>query len=412
MRSLRRLFRSITALFPFLVLAPSTGLAAYEEYHCADDMVAEVVARAHDEAAPRAPNILMLSGGGSYGAWGAGFIEGWWQNSGKDVELDLITGVSAGSIVSVYVYLQAMAELRAKFLSIDTSDFYKKRFFLTIPFSSSVYATKRPQKKKLMPKLFPNEVIARVAERSADPNAPLLCIGSTRLSTGEFVKWDLVKVARAAQYDLFRTIVRSAIAFPILFEPVDIGGELHADGGVRHDIFVNLSHISMLHVITLEQTIDAHNILDGVNPDLLEGFSVESIEAFEKLDDAEQSRQLKNGARILETIDHEPNAYIVINGKTAIEEVTVEPKLLPLTGRVSGIMLKQSLYGSLYEIHYDLVTNDLHNHWDYFYTRVPESFDKNCKFIEFKPACTRKLYEKAHTAGSADDPWFDEFPAY
>ena len=218
------------------------------------------------------------------------------------------------------------------------------------------------------------------------------------------------------------------MAFPILFEPVKIGGELYADGGVRHDIFVNLSHISVQHVITLEQTINSHNILADIPRDWLEDFSVKSIEDFKALNEEQKSEQLTYAAMILDKIDFEPSAYIVINGKTAIEkDPNIKPKLVPLAGRTITIMLKQSLYGSLYEIYYDLMKDldEEHEHWNFFYTKAPESFDKTCKFIQFEPRCTKKLYKLAKTAGSAETPprwckldesaegpWCPKFPAY
>lgn len=411
MRSHRQIIRSISLSFSLMLLlvTPVIGLSAYVDYHCDENMVGLVIAKADGDDRPA--NILMLSGGGSYGAWGAGFIDGWLKNSGSAVELDMITGVSAGSIVAVYVYLQDLEELHKQFLQIDTQDFYKKRFFLTIPFSSSIYSTK-PQKKILMPQLFPDELIDRMAARSLDIDAPFLCVGSTKISTGEFIEWDLVKIAKAREYDLFRTVLQAAIAFPIMFEPVDINGELYADGGVRHDVFVDMSHLSLQHVITLEQA-KSHSVLSKVSTQLLEDFNVLSLGAFEELSDVEKSEQLSYAARILTAIGYKPNVYIVINGKTTIgEDPNIERKLMPLTERSMGIMLKGSLYGSLYKIYYDMVKDETPRYWNFYYTQVPETFDKNCVFIQFKIECTTKLYNDALAAGSANDPWFEKFPAF
>ena len=409
MRSYCQIFRRITLSFPIVLLTPAIGFSADVDYHCDVNIEELIVAKADGDDRPA--NILMLSGGGSHGAWGAGFIDGWWQNTGSDVELDMITGISAGSIVAVYVYLQDLQELRRQFLQIDTQDFYDKRFIPMIFFSSSVYSTK-PQKKKLMPQLFPNGLIDRMAAKSLVINAPFLCVGSTKISTGEFVKWDLVKIAKAKEYDLFRTVIQAAIAFPILFEPVEIFGELYADGGLRNDVFVHINDVSLQHVITLEKT-KTDTVLSGVPRDLLDDFNVLSLDAYENLDDVQKSEQLNYAARILIDIGYQPNVYIVINGKTNIgTDLNVEPKLGPLARRSVGIMLKGSLYGSLYKTYYDLVKDETPKYWNFYYTQIPESFDESCVFLEFEVECTTKLYQEALDAGSVDEPWFEEFPAF
>ncbi len=398
----------------------------YEEFHCGKGLVTRIVEKAHEDR--RGANVVMLSGGGSYGAWGAGFIDGWWEGSGKDVELDLITGVSAGSFVSVYVYLQDTESLYHKFQQISSDDFYKKRFPLFVPFSSSIHKTRRTQEKNLMPKLFPNEVINRVAAKSEDRNAPLLCVGSTRLATGEFIKWDMVKVAKAKKYDLFRSIMRSAIAFPIMFEPVKIGDELFVDGGLRHDIFVDLTHITVQRLATFEKNNDP--ILKNVPQNLLDGFSVESIADFRNLSELAQIAQLAFIDAILNSVDFEPyesNAYIVINGKTSLPNYEIKSNMLSLAKQTMGIMVKQSLYGSLYEIYYDLSAHSLQEHWDFYYTQAPENFP--CDFTDFDPErCTDPLFVTGREAGKArtfipecevkepedpedyHSPWCPEFP--
>ena len=42
--------------------------------------------------------FLMLSGGGSYGAWGSGFLNGWAHNAAQErPRFDLVTGSSTGA---------------------------------------------------------------------------------------------------------------------------------------------------------------------------------------------------------------------------------------------------------------------------------------------------------------------------
>ncbi|MEL7486453.1 MAG: patatin-like phospholipase family protein, partial [Pseudomonadota bacterium] len=45
-------------------------------------------------------NIAVLSGGGEFGAYGAGFFESYLANSGEGVVFDIVTGVSTGALQS------------------------------------------------------------------------------------------------------------------------------------------------------------------------------------------------------------------------------------------------------------------------------------------------------------------------
>src|SRR5687768_9330629 len=48
---------------------------------------------------PAALQVLVLSGGGSNGSFGAGFLAGWSQ-SGQRPKFDVVTGVSVGAILA------------------------------------------------------------------------------------------------------------------------------------------------------------------------------------------------------------------------------------------------------------------------------------------------------------------------
>jgi hypothetical protein len=49
-------------------------------------------------------NLLSLSGGGQYGAFGAGFLNGW-RESGRRPEFDIVGGVSTGALLATYALL-------------------------------------------------------------------------------------------------------------------------------------------------------------------------------------------------------------------------------------------------------------------------------------------------------------------
>jgi Patatin-like phospholipase len=49
-------------------------------------------------------NILAISGGGTYGAFSAGLLNGW-SDSGKRPKFNIVTGVSTGAIISPFAFL-------------------------------------------------------------------------------------------------------------------------------------------------------------------------------------------------------------------------------------------------------------------------------------------------------------------
>ncbi len=79
-----------------------------------DDIVAAVKARQDDYAAgrqstPPVINILIISGGGDWGAFGAGFLKGWLKVDSKDPlalpQFNAVTGVSTGALIAPFAYL-------------------------------------------------------------------------------------------------------------------------------------------------------------------------------------------------------------------------------------------------------------------------------------------------------------------
>jgi hypothetical protein len=172
-----------------------------------------------------------------------------------------------------------------------------------------------------------------------------------------------------------------------------------------------MGDLSLQTAITLEET-NSDRLID-VPQEMLENFNVLSLDSFRSLSPGAQALQLGYAASILIAADHKPNAYIVINGKTSIGEAPgIRRKLLPLAERSMAMLLKGSLYGSLYKIYYDMVKDETTDYWDFKYTQVPEDFDKSCIFIEFKISCTTKLWDKAFAAGSKSEPWVAKFPAF
>ena len=403
----------------FLSLISLTAFADLSKYHCNEADLTQVARNSHDEPG-RDTNILLMTGGGSKGAWGAGFINGWRED--HEIPVDMITGVSSAAVAATFVYLDDTEGLKDLYLKTTTRDFYRKKFFLFAIFSDSLYST-RVQKKYLKKHILTEEVLKKVAEKSKDTQAPVLCVGTTNINTGKFVMWDLAQIAGDGKFSLYRDVVQASIAFPILFPPVKIDGQHYVDGGLKHNIFVNLRHLGLLHIIALK-TDDPKNKLEKVPKDLLKKFSVTSVEDFiNNDDDAWKKEQIGYTTEILSLIHYKPNAYFVINDNPEIAEEDIRLKLVPLTMRTASIMMKMGTTGSLYKIYYDLNNekSPLRADWQYHYTKTLPEFDSTngcpplnsqCKnFMKFERECTESLYCHAFKEGEKN-AWFNKFPDF
>lgn len=137
-------------------------------------------------------NILALSGGGAFGAFGAGAMVGL-TRSGSRPEFAVVTGVSAGALVAPYAFLGPTwdARLRDVYTSGAAGHLLQSRG-LGVIFGSSLYSGKPLQ--QLVDAYASDEMVQAVA-READKGR-LLLVATTDVATAEPVVWDLGSIAR------------------------------------------------------------------------------------------------------------------------------------------------------------------------------------------------------------------------
>ncbi len=75
--------------------------------------------------------ILVLSGGGSAGAFGAGFLSGW-TKAGTRPDFKVVTGISTGSLQATFAFLgpEYDDKLSEMFTQYGTDEIYTKRSLL------------------------------------------------------------------------------------------------------------------------------------------------------------------------------------------------------------------------------------------------------------------------------------------
>ena len=173
---------------------------------------------------------LVLSGGGSKGAYQVGVIK---KLAEEGKTWDIITGVSVGALNACFLSMYnkneqiiAAKELEHFWLQNvkKDSDSYKgwlPGFLTYIPaiWKGSIYSTK-PLKKLLIN----NFNIDKMKTTDVD-----IHIGVCSLNSG------LYETVNGNHPQILDYILASA-SFPIAFPPIEIGGELYTDGGVRNSV--------------------------------------------------------------------------------------------------------------------------------------------------------------------------------
>ena len=182
-------------------------------------------------------NILALSGGGAFGAFGAGALVGL-TRSGTRAEFAVVTGISTGALIAPYAFLGPTwdAQLRDVYTS-GAADHLLQSRGVGVLFSSSLYSGRPLQ--QLVDVYASDEMIRAIAREAG--KGRLLLVATTDVASGERVVWDLGAIARnggANARILFRDVLVASASVPGMFPPVMIRDEAHVDGSATGPFFV------------------------------------------------------------------------------------------------------------------------------------------------------------------------------
>jgi predicted acylesterase/phospholipase RssA len=190
--------------------------------------------------------ILVLSGGGAGGAFGAGLLSGWTQ-AGTRPDFKIVTGISTGSLQATFAFLGAEYddELTEVFTQYGTDEIYTRRSPLGALLGESAWDTEPLE--ALIDHYITDEVLAAVAAKHRTGHR--LFLGTSNMDTREFIIWDMGAIAsseRADKLERYRNVMLASSAIPVLFPPVyfdvEIDGEdyyeMHVDGGVKAQLFL------------------------------------------------------------------------------------------------------------------------------------------------------------------------------
>jgi hypothetical protein len=204
---------------------------------------AEYDRRAAAGQPPPVIDILIVSGGGDWGAFGAGFLKGWLkvpaQHPLAKPEFDAVTGVSTGTLIAPFAFLgdeQSTDEIVNLYRN-PQADWVKQRgvlFFLP----DNISFAEVPGLEREMRSHITMDLVRRVASASADGR--LVAVNTTNLDDGTSRVFDLGAEAQRAVNDnnleRIHNIMLASAGIPGAFPFRMIDDQLYVDGGVTGNI--------------------------------------------------------------------------------------------------------------------------------------------------------------------------------
>jgi predicted acylesterase/phospholipase RssA len=311
-------------------------------------------------------NYLCVSGGGSSGAFGAGFLVGW-TAKGTRPQFNAVTGISTGSMIAPLAFLGSKYDdkLKEAYTTISTEDVAKAQVLPALFGRVSGLADTAPLK-KLIARFLTQTMLDEIAVESR--KGRVLLIGTTNLESQRPIIWDIGAIAESGHpqsLELVREIILASASIPGAFPPVNVSvtadgkpyNEMHVDGGVTRQVF--------LYPPTY------------------------SPKAIDKAIGWKAKR----------------TAYIIRNNKIEPEYAVVKPKLISVAGRSIDTLIKSDGIGDLYRI-YAVTQRDK---VDYNYISIPSDFSVQSKSA-FDKVYMGALFEAGYDAALQAEPWKHQPP--
>ena len=308
-------------------------------------------------------NILVVSGGGVYGAYPAGVLCGW-TTSGKTPQeggrpqFDVVTGVSTGALVAPLAFLgpeydQTMKDL---YTTVSNDDVFKIRKSLRSLFAESL-ADNAPLRRRIECVATP-DLIAKVGVEHTKGRR--LYVGTTNLDTKRLVVWDIGAIAAKGGPEARKLIVDVILAsaaipgfFPSVRFNVNIDGqiyeELHVDGGASRAMFFRPPHYPPTEP-------------DPVGPNSLAG----------------------------------SNLFALVAGKNYPDPEGVKPRTIAVVGAAVSNLLYVTARDDLYRFYsYSSLSG-----MDFFATAIPADLKVTNSSTNFDPVETAKMFNEGYRLAS------------
>ncbi|MBM4294881.1 MAG: patatin family protein [Deltaproteobacteria bacterium] len=320
------------------------------------------------EVARKSMDVLVLTGGGDNGAFGAGVLCGWTEHGDRPA-FQLVTGLSTGALMAPLAFLGPAYDgpLKEVYTTISAKNIFKVKNIFSILTSESL-ADNRPLA-DLIAWYMTGKVLEDVAAEHRKGRR--LFAGTTQLDSQRLVIWDLGAIAaggRPQALALFRKILLASSALPGIFPPVyfqvEAGGqtyqEMHVDGATAAEA---LTYEYALQPLAAARKVEAGG--------------------------GERPRRL----------------FVIRNGRLRPEWQEVKPQSLSIMPRALATLIKNQSVGDLYRLYFEAQRDG----FDYHLAVIPEDFQA-AKREDFDPAYMNRLFRLGFDLARQGYPWAPKPP--
>ena len=197
---------------------------------------------AYVAAKPRARiDILVISGGGDWGAFGAGVLKGWGRAQGGEArpKFDIVTGVSTGALIAPFAFLgddQSIDRIVQLYRNPQSDVAVSRGFLFFLPNNPSFFVL--PGLERELKTALDRPMLERIVAEG-EPGRALL-VNTTNIDFGQMKAWDVVAEARKAlssgDEEHVRQILLASAGIPGVFPARDLGVHLYVDGAITGNI--------------------------------------------------------------------------------------------------------------------------------------------------------------------------------
>jgi hypothetical protein len=308
----------------------------------------------------RSHNYLIISGGGSHGAFGAGLLVGW-TAEGSRPEFEIVTGISTGALIAPFAFLGTAYDpaLRQIYTGYSTADLIERRSLLAIVRGDAAVST--APLRRLIAEFIDEAIVAAIAAEGRKGRS--LLIGTTHLDAARPVIWDITRIAASGTpqaRDLIHDVMLASASIPGAFPPVlieveaegQIYDEMHVDGGVTSQLFLSPAGLDWSAV--------------------------------------------KERLRV----QGEPNLFLIRNARLAEPWQIVPPRLGPVVTRTISTLIRSQGIGDLARVYIAAAEHGLKFHLAY----VPTTFVGEATEI-FDANYMRQLFDLGYELARKGYPW-------
>ena len=186
-------------------------------------------------------DVLVISGGGDWGAFGAGVLKGWARTTGEHArpQFDIVTGVSTGALIAPFAFLgdeQSIERIVQLYRNPQQDIAVSRGWLFFMPYNPSLYVL--PGLERDLRTVLDRPMLERLAAEQASGRA--LLVNTTNIDLGEMRAWDLVAESRSAlarkDDSHLHGILLASAGIPAVFPARTIGDYLYVDGAITGNI--------------------------------------------------------------------------------------------------------------------------------------------------------------------------------